>query len=443
MSRLIVALMTAFVAVLAAGALRAQPAEHPACIPHRSQWAGVSGGTDVAAMDRVIATIPGICAALDREARRVRAGAAQRLASATAAPAPSVSTTTPATPRAPPLDVRKVRVFEKAYNFLKLPGQNIGWRRDNAFEVVNSNTGEVLSRHADVVPWVQPGIVRRATYGDRARLINLVLPSRRLEVRNTADFSKVAELKANSFGNPLVALSWNLRRVVTAEPQSGARVWNADTGELIATLPSSVSKHFHRVALSADGAHVVWTFAFEQAQVWNVATGGVTALSTCAGSNSSCDFSFALDGAVLLVWNAEKLEAWRVESGERLYSKRVRTVSPGGLVSRDGTKLVLFGGSRAAIVDAATGTTRFTVNHPGSQTQISAADFSPDGRYLVTGDYDGRGRIWDARTGAYRAQLQIGQHYLGVEDLLFSSDSRRIYAQQRDSPLQLWEIRGE
>ena len=76
----LILLAAAVVFSFAVSASAQQPAalDHPGiCPPLDREWRAVAGGTDLAAMDRVIARIPGACPNLRAEARRTRVQAAR------------------------------------------------------------------------------------------------------------------------------------------------------------------------------------------------------------------------------------------------------------------------------------------------------------------------------------------------------------------------------
>jgi WD40 repeat protein len=62
--------------------------------------------------------------------------------------------------------------------------------------------------------------------------------------------------------------------------------------------------------------------------------------------------------------------------------------------------------------------------------------FAPDGRFVATGDADGRVRIWDAETGALVRGR--GAHESPVRQLLFDPESRHLVSVGGDGRIQVW-----
>jgi WD40 repeat protein len=92
------------------------------------------------------------------------------------------------------------------------------------------------------------------------------------------------------------------------------------------------------------------------------------------------------------------------------------TLSPGGL------EIATTKGSVAQLWDATTGTLLFTLN--GHHSPITALEFSPDGRNLVTVSYDHTGLVWSTKTGNLVHRL-IG-HFFPIYSVAYSPDGRWI-----------------
>jgi hypothetical protein len=77
------------------------------------------------------------------------------------------------------------------------------------------------------------------------------------------------------------------------------------------------------------------------------------------------------------------------------------------------------------------------VTHDGP---ILDAQFSPDGRWVVSASQDGLARIWDAATGLPAADsFQLGQ---GVAAASFSPSGRRLLTAGIDGSVRVWELSG-
>ncbi|PWH17201.1 MAG: hypothetical protein DDG60_02865 [Anaerolineae bacterium] len=102
--------------------------------------------------------------------------------------------------------------------------------------------------------------------------------------------------------------------------------------------------------------------------------------------------------------------------------------------SPDGRYVVSGSGDGTARVwQAQTGAEVTRMMHEGGVTSVA---FSPDGRYVVSGSSDGTARMWEAQTGAEVARTT---HESGVTSVAFSPDGRYVLSGGDDGTAQVWE----
>jgi WD40 repeat protein len=211
-----------------------------------------------------------------------------------------------------------------------------------------------------------------------------------------------------------VAFSPDGKRIVTIDPETAAPVvWDAETGERVltatfdletaapgvwdtdpgervvtVTLGSAVST----VTFSPDGRQIVG--GGEQVHIWDAETGEL--LTTLPGYEAGHRTAPAMspDGT-LLAMPGNPARVYDLIAETELYT--ITAGAATAVFSPDGSRLATAGFDVAGVWDAHTGDLVFLAGHPGG---VDSVDFSPDGRYLVTGGSDGRFRVWDAETGA-------------------------------------------
>jgi WD40 repeat protein len=84
--------------------------------------------------------------------------------------------------------------------------------------------------------------------------------------------------------------------------------------------------------------------------------------------------------------------------------------------------------------DAATGAEIIAVSTP--EASVATAQFSPDGRRILTASYDGAARIWDAASGQEVAALDSGTQ--AVSSAAYVPDGQRVVLTCLDGSIQIW-----
>jgi WD40 repeat protein/uncharacterized caspase-like protein len=104
--------------------------------------------------------------------------------------------------------------------------------------------------------------------------------------------------------------------------------------------------------------------------------------------------------------------------------------------SPDGKRIVTASADKTALVwDAITGNLLLIL--ADHKDIVSYAEFSPDGKKIVTASYDNLVRVWDAETGEQLYALK--GHKDSVLSARFSSDGRKIVSASADGTAKLWD----
>ncbi|NOT50427.1 MAG: hypothetical protein HOP10_04020 [Chitinophagaceae bacterium] len=104
--------------------------------------------------------------------------------------------------------------------------------------------------------------------------------------------------------------------------------------------------------------------------------------------------------------------------------------------SPDGKRIVTASADKTAMVwDAGSGNLLLVLDD--HKDQVSYAEYSPDGEKIVTASYDNLIRVWDAETGEQLYALK--GHKDSVFSARFSPDGRKIVSASADGTAKLWD----
>jgi WD40 repeat protein/beta-lactamase regulating signal transducer with metallopeptidase domain len=196
-----------------------------------------------------------------------------------------------------------------------------------------------------------------------------------------------------------------------------------------------------KLAFTPDGKRLLSGGRDKTLRIWDVATGKT--LHTLAIGHNVWAISVAPDGKTVAVgtgdWTAKKpgtVSIWDLDSGERVKTLDVK----GHITSVDHVTndrlLVSRGGVGVGVWDLKTGK-RLSVLHWPQDVRL--ARVSRDGKSVVVAHGDtkkGLVSVYDLQTGRLRSSFRVSDAYLFTAE--FSPDGRRIVTAAKDGTVKLW-----
>ncbi len=226
-------------------------------------------------------------------------------------------------------------------------------------------------------------------------------------------------------------------KLITASDDNTAKIWDANTGNLLFTLSGHKGK-VNYAAFSPDGQYVATASLDSTAKIWDASTGNL--LFTLSGHRAN---------VIRVVWNDEStrvatasadntVKVWDITTGSEVFTlighiRQVTRVawSPDGVriatASADGT---------AKIWDAQTGTLLRTLF--GHEGEVNGLEWSPGGSRLITVSADGTAKIWYTESGGQL--LSFSGHNANIYSLKWSPDGQYFATAGADNTARVWQI---
>jgi WD40 repeat protein len=268
----------------------------------------------------------------------------------------------------------------------------------------------------------------------------------------------VAKMEGNKGAVRHAEFSPDARLILTAG-ESGVRLWDAKTGKPVREVPHFKDEKNDRdekkeyVTLgtfSPDGRYILTAGSLTAnsggtARVWETDTGRPVAVMR-GHKWEIRNAVFSPDGKYVATASLDRTaRVWEALTGKPVtelsgHRDEVQSVA----FSPDGKLVVTASWDNTARVwESATGL--LVAELRGHTGAVFSAVFSPSGEYVLTAGEDGSARIWEARTGKVIADLRA--HTAALTEAVFSPDGRYIVTSSIDRTARVWEtsfpLKGE
>ena len=281
---------------------------------------------------------------------------------------------------------------------------------------------------------------------------------------------------SGTLARQFAVLSPDGRIALTGLRENTIQLWNTATGKPLGA-PLQFEHAVESGNFTADGNRLALTEADRNVTIWDVASCKKIRVFKHdfpgqAGAELSADgkwFACRSPGVGLKVWDVQqgaefrtfqllkdptwwifspvstrlaaadrtgRVTIWDVATGRELCTTKLKDGAIERLCfSHDGRLLAAqSSGSEVRILDAESGR---EVSPPLNTTSITSLQFSPDGKRLFTGLFDGMVKVWELTSG--QETLTLKGHTGVVSGLAFSPDGCRLISFSSDMTFRFWD----
>lgn len=232
---------------------------------------------------------------------------------------------------------------------------------------------------------------------------------------------------------------------VTSGFGNEVQIRNAGDGKILQTFPPAVVNY--GVRFSPDGRYLLVGDFSGVASLWDVTSGEEVRKFVHPVGMDIYDVAFSPDGKKILTGGPEMdrkmpvAQLWSTETGDLIFNLALPAHDDpifGVAFSPNGQMMLTAHGvpPKIKLWDANTG--KLMMELSGHTGYVTRAQFSPDGKTIISASFDKTARLWDVKTGQEIRQF-IG-HSDGLWNVAFAPDGKTIATASTDGTARLWDV---
>ncbi|MBU2509966.1 caspase family protein [bacterium] len=253
-----------------------------------------------------------------------------------------------------------------------------------------------------------------------------------------------------------ISLTRDFRYLAFGDTDYSVKLWDIKAGREIKSFEGHSDK-IYDTAFSPDGSYLASVGREETIKIWDLKSG--KELHTLSGYKSQINaINFSPDSKYLASVCLKGAKLWDIRTGgevknyEKMGGNTSIAFSPNGrfvatgdwigiirLIDLDTGKVIKYlEGLSGQVIGMTDNAGKLTKIHKSHHDQIDSVAFSPDGRFLVSGSRDQTVKLWDVREA--KEITTFNGHLAGVNSVAFSPDGRFVASASTDSTTKLWDI---
>lgn len=225
------------------------------------------------------------------------------------------------------------------------------------------------------------------------------------------------------------------RRIISAS-DDGIHIWDADSGNKINILEGHTDR-VNSALFSHDGRRIVSASDDKTVRIWDAKT--CKELHKLDGhTDSVLSAAFSPDGRrIVSASNDKTIRIWDADTGKETKIIMEEDAVNSASFSPEGKFIASASESYICIWDAETG---MEIKRIDSNPLYNlSANFSPDGRRIVSASWDKKAYVWDVAAPEDKEELNVMEHSAYVNYAVFSPDGKRIVSASNDMTVRIWD----
>ena len=244
-----------------------------------------------------------------------------------------------------------------------------------------------------------------------------------------------------------IAFSPDGKHIVSGSDDNSVQIWDVESGNKLQGFSG------RRAAYSPDGRYIAFVASGggRTIKIWDVNRG--RELRTLSGhTDSVLSIAYSPDGKYIVTGSANNdktVKIWDANSGRELRTLSGHYGGVGSVAySPDGRYIVSSNGGYVVTErntikkwDANSGNEVWSFSPPAPQGRYNYSNsvaYSPDGKYIVSCDLDGKVRIYNSESGVLLQTLS--GHDQSAESVAYSPDGKYIVSGAYGGNIRLWDI---
>ncbi|KAF4613911.1 hypothetical protein D9613_008174 [Agrocybe pediades] len=239
-----------------------------------------------------------------------------------------------------------------------------------------------------------------------------------------------------------LAFSHDGKKLISGSSDHTIRIWDVDTGNVVAGPFEGHTSTIHSLALSSDGSKLISGSEDRSVRLWNVFSNESDIAPPCQSITGNVyTVAWSPDGTRIASGQyGGTVAVWSAQNGEAVIEPFHHSLANWSISFSPDSSRITAGTHHGAVVswDLRTGE---MVGNPfrGHSNVVNSIAYSPDGSKMASGSRDGTIIIWNCSTWEMIGEpLGHGNHW--VNSVAFTPDGDKLISGVGDGSIYIWDV---